>query len=470
MSSRSSSRDGARPRWSFDIRDPDLVEGVMRIVASRAGFAVIEAPVAGDEAVSERTGDGTRELHRARRRLRLSHDGEEVAAAVIGDRVVCSTTREELSRGSQLEIEAAPTAADRVLRLLAELASARCIDPLDAPLAEAAAPNDATDVAATPAPPSGAARVPASVFARESVAERIEEFLRHAPAAGEGGDALTMLEARDAARRLRAALGLFHPWLPTWLTEVGPRLDPVLTSLDAIRTLGVQIERLAAWREELDVDDSVRKELGTLLRAQYERATGRLRDVFGAASFAEVETVLRGAAEEPPETHGPTAETIGEVCEQLLAGRFRRYRDHGISLNPDSPPSGFHRLLALCETLGFALERTAVVLGDVGETGLRALSSVHERLLRHQDADLAAQHLRLLAERTRLASGAAGAFAFGQLAERHRRRGRLALDGFAEAFLRTTGARWQRLTDVLQLLTAQTSGEQLRPTPPPDRL
>lgn len=435
-----------RPRWSFEISDPDLVEGVMRIIAPRAGLAVETSEVeADDDDLHERAEDGTREFRRARHRLRFSREGKEVAAAVIGERVICTAAREEVSRGSRLEIEAAPTAAEQILKLLEELVSARCIDAAEfAPSSATSTPN----VAATPE----VAGLPIARFAHESVVERIEEFLFHAPPASDGGDALALLVARDSSRRLRAALGLFEPWLPKWLASTGPRLDPILTSLDAIRTLGVQLERLSAWNEDLDVLESVRQELLTVLRAQFTRARARLRSVFGTPAFSEVETLFRGAGEEFEARGHESRDTVGDVLESLLRGRFRRYRDYGISLTPDSPAGAFHRLLALCETLGFSLERFEGVLGEHGGTYLRALSAVHERLLRHQDADLAAQHLKLIAERTQLASGNAGAFAFGLLAERHRQRGRLALDGFIPSFSRTTGARWGSLSAVLRTL------------------
>lgn len=424
--------------WRFPIRDPALVEGVLKVAAGRAGLTVVAA-VQDPDAEEMRDGDA---VVRIRRFLRL--EGPEGGADLrFADRVEVDARRREVGRTHTLEVDAEPSACDAVLRLLAELARARCIEPAPAEARSAPCPVEA-------------ARVSAAAFAAERFAacgrEALELVGGKEVRANASADCL-----RGSLRRLRAAAVLFGRYLPREIPRGVDALDLVLTALDAVRTLGRQRERIDAWVGEVEGSPPVMAEARRLVSGQEHRARRRLEQALASDS---TRLWLRAVERfcEQPEVGRDDGTSAAAFAQRALAERFARFHAHGVRLTLESEADEFHRLLALAETVRFAVERFAPLLDRAGPPLERALSAVEERLLRHHDADLAARHLRLVALRTGLPTGRETVFVLGALAQRHRDEGRHALAWFPEAFLRAAGHRWRRVRERLRSLCAGEDG------------
>src|SRR5262249_60788983 len=108
--------------------------------------------------------------------------------------------------------------------------------------------------------------------------------------------------------------------------------------------------------------------------------------------------------------------------------RFRPVRKGGDAIRPSSPPEDFHALRIRCKRFRYAVEFVSPLAPKPSEKLIRRLVAVQDCLGEHQDAQVAMQRLRAMAEEEGLPPRAV--FLLGRIDERYEIRAR----GLREAF------------------------------------
>ena len=124
-----------------------------------------------------------------------------------------------------------------------------------------------------------------------------------------------------------------------------------------------------------------------------------------------------------------------DVVRWRIEKADRRMLRHGRMITPDTPGEQVHKVRKDAKQLRYLLECFAGVLPEDGRKAfVKRLKKLQDVLGAHQDAEVHAANLRLLAEQLPLTTAAATYIAVGQLIEQLERRRRSARNAFAERF------------------------------------
>lgn len=293
--------------------------------------------------------------------------------------------------------------------------------------------------------------VSAAGLAYVSLRRNARAFLRHEPGTRLGDDPEALHDMRVAGRRMRAAFGLFAPYLPKRADSLRRELGRLGRSLGAVRDLDVQLEQLAQWRgeaaaadaEALDAIERVlvhrrevarRKMLATLDAARYERFIGRL------SAF-----LRHGPGRRPADGRRPAR----QAALALVGRRYRALRKLGDRLTPASLPGDFHVARIRAKRLRYALEFHAPLYdGDV-KAMIESLTALQDLLGEHQDAHVAVAHLEELARGGRRKLPRRALFLMGTIAARYEQRARMLRAAFPKTYKTIRGRRWKALKATL---------------------
>lgn len=238
---------------------------------------------------------------------------------------------------------------------------------------------------------------------RARVREQAERVLAHDPGTRLGTDPEELHQMRVATRRLRAFLRAGRELLaPTWADPVREDLRWLGGALGPVRDFDVLLEQLKAEVETLGDDAPAGR---TLLRAlTRQRRTARsklLRTLNSERYFGLLDSLEQAIV------------TVGEAptLEEIHAAEHRRLRKAVRALERESPDEEMHAVRIKVKRARYAAELSGA---RVYVTAAKELQDV---LGEHQDAVVAQERLRTLAERLPAVSVAAG-----RLIERERER------------------------------------------------
>lgn len=276
-------------------------------------------------------------------------------------------------------------------------------------------------------------------------------LLEHEPGTRVGDDPEALHQMRVAMRRLRATLALFAEALPARALACRATLEWLADVLGGVRDLDVQLERLATWRAEMEAPDADALEaLAALLRRRRVAARRRVLNALDCPRYerfvARFAVLLRGAGAPRGEAGRPILATAPALIEK----RMRKARKAGDDLVESSPPPGYHALRIQCKKLRYALEAHADVYGKPLGRVASAVTRLQKLLGRHQDAEVAVEHLRALCAgrgAQRLSSHAI--FVIGKIAERYEREARRLRRRFPKRYRAATRGLWKRLRRVM---------------------
>jgi CHAD domain-containing protein len=245
-----------------------------------------------------------------------------------------------------------------------------------------------------------------------------------------------------ATRRLRAALRCFQDVLPPSAATLNQELGWLASGLAAVRDLDVQLLRL--------------QDLATIVSEQEQASLSAVRDVLNAdrdqarASLIVLldseryAALLKLAFDLLGEVVVDRADpTVADAAGEVLSRPFESLRKAGNRLNQDSPPAEFHALRKRAKRLRYTLEFVANQESPPARRYLRRLVVLQDLLGEHQDAEVAAAHLRALAER--VAAPPSVLFAMGELAQRRTVEAVELRARFQRAYRPVVGKQWRRL-------------------------
>ncbi|MGE0570588.1 MAG: CHAD domain-containing protein [Dehalococcoidia bacterium] len=271
-------------------------------------------------------------------------------------------------------------------------------------------PTEATLGSTTVTPAMAAADVGFAVMRKHFAV-----FLANEPGTRLGEDIEALHDMRVAARRLRAAMQAFSPWLPERVQRFRAELGMIAAVLGEVRDLDVFLERIDEWEKDDPEHAVALAHIGDVLRERRDAARGRMLTVLDRVRYdVFVERFAAWLRRGAPASFLAGREPVLVVAPPLLRKRYRRVQRMGDAINRSSPPDSYHSLRIEGKKLRYALEFFGPVYGAPATDFARRLTALQDVLGLHQDAyvaidmlhDLAANYARRLGPETILAMGA----------------------------------------------------------------
>jgi CHAD domain-containing protein len=356
-------------------------------------------------------------------------------------------------RLQRVEVEVPGDSVDRAGRFV-ELMIATCgltpgtVSKYEAGLAAsglATTPTESTLGSTTVAGAMTAGEVAFSVMRRH-----FATFLANEPGTRLGEDIEALHDMRVAARRLRAAMQAFRPWLPARIERYRLELGRIAAALGEVRDLDVQLERLAEWRAEDPAQAHALDAVEALLNERRDAGRRRMLAVLDQRRYdilvERFAAVLRNG---PPRSFAAGHAPILEVAPLLLRKRYRRFRQLGDSITRSSPAAEYHALRIDGKRLRYALEFVGPIYGKPATDFATRLTALQDILGLHQDAEIAIDMLQALAAANARRLGPEAILAMGAIQERYRRHA-VELRGQFPAAYRPVRKDWARLVKVMR--------------------
>ena len=220
-------------------------------------------------------------------------------------------------------------------------------------------------------------------------------------------------QMRVSARRLRSGLKVFAPLIDTdWAATLREELGWMAAGLGLARDTEVMQERLDTHAAILDDGDAdvARAVIDLALATQVLKAEASATAVVDSPRYAQLLDDLVAGVRRPPFT-ARADQPADEVLPLLVAKTFRRLVRRIAALAIDGPSPAWHEARIAAKRARYAADAVAPVLGrDMARLAER-LADVTEILGTHQDAHVAQQALRSMADE----APPAAAFALGRL-------------------------------------------------------
>lgn len=267
-----------------------------------------------------------------------------------------------------------------------------------------------------------------------------------------GDDIEGLHDMRVAARRLRAAMSAFRPYLPPATERHRMELGWIAAALGEVRDLDVQIERMAEWRGSLpDSNGHALDSVEAIFVGRRNAARKRMLRALDSRRYdVFVDRFARFLRAGPPRSFAHGAMPIGEVAPLVVGKRYRQFRKQGDKITPASPPHEYHELRILGKKLRYALEFVAPVYGEPLLEFSRGVTAIQDILGLHQDADVAVGMLEEMARSDGRRLGPDALMAMGAIAEGYRRHAAELRAAEPAAYKVLTGKSWKRVRALME--------------------
>ena len=344
----------------------------------------------------------------------------------IGEISVDETTI-ELSGQSlrRVELEVAPEAVARAERFRGVLVAVGSLQPATTSKYEAAlqaagihpAPTETTLGSTEISASMGAGQVAFAVMRRH-----FATFLANEPGTRLGEDIEALHDMRVAARRLRAAMQAFRPWLPVRAQRFRNELGYVGRALGEVRDLDVFLETLESWEHDDPEHAEALAAIGTVLQARRNVARSRMLTVLDRRRYdIFVERFAAWLRHGSPVSFVAGRQPILAVAPGLVEKRYARVRKLANAITAESPPADYHNLRIEGKKLRYAVEFVTPVYGQPATDFAKQLTALQDVLGLHQDAYVAMDLLGELASTSGRRLGPETVLAMGSVQERYRR-------------------------------------------------
>jgi CHAD domain-containing protein len=369
------------------LRGGATLEPVAKLRTQRAGYAVTRGTETVEVALDSVTVlDGTRVAGRF---------AELEAESVAGDGPALTAIGKELRRAGAKSWDGIP----KLARILAADGAPVAAAGHDTPLARV----------------------------RALLARQYREVLANDPGVRLGADPEALHQARVGTRRARALLRAAHALIdPAWAERLRAELKWLGGLLGPVRDLDVLLDHLDADSAVLENADArafrrIRKRLAT----QRDEARAALLEGTDSGRYFELLDLLEGAADAPGS---------GQVValDAIAARAFDRLRKTARKLPKRPSDDELHQVRIATKRARYAAELAEPVLKKPGSRFIECAKVLQDVIGEHQDACVAEERIRALAQR----GGGATGVAAGRLIERQRRRKQAARRAYRDAWRR----------------------------------
>lgn len=277
-------------------------------------------------------------------------------------------------------------------------------------------------------------------------------FLANEPSTRLGEDIEGLHDMRVAARRLRAAMSAFRPYLPPRFDRFRLELGWVAAALGVVRDLDVQIERMEEWRAGFDESHAHALDgIEQILEHRRGRGRARMLAVLDSRRYALfVERFSAALRIGPPHGFEAGAVPALDAGPRLIERRYRRVRKLGDAITPASPAYEYHTLRIDAKKLRYALEFFGPLYGKQSLDFSSRVTALQDVLGLHQDAEVAVDMLRDLAESDGRRLGPSTLMAMGAISERYRQHGAELRGQFPAVYGPLKGKEWKALRALME--------------------
>jgi triphosphatase len=276
-------------------------------------------------------------------------------------------------------------------------------------------------------------------------------LVAHEPGTRLGEDPEELHDMRVASRRLRAALSLFAEVLAPSVRRAEDDLRWIGHTLGDVRDLDVQLGQLSGWLElSPEPDRAALEPLRKLLEEERASARERMLAALDSRRYESFIDRFARALRARRRGFGPWSVPVRAAAPDLIESRFRAVRKAGAQIGSASEATEYHRLRIRAKRLRYALEFFADAYP--GETGplIKRLVALQDALGRHQDAQVAIDRLRTLANDGSRPLEQATVFAMGEVAERYRQDMLSLRVRVPGAYAKVAGKSWRAFDKVMQ--------------------
>ncbi len=386
-----------------------------------------------------------------RKRFRLWRDGRDVGELSLDNTTFIGEVFEDQSQLLRVEVETTADHTGHLNQFVNAMAAACNLMPASKSKFE-------TGVSTLGLHSAQPFNVGSVEFGRDSsirelamavIRRNLVELLRREPGTRLGDDVEELHDMRVAARRLRAALSLFSPYLRPEFDEMREDLRWVAAALGQVRDLDVQLAEILSWKEQLDPHDSDALEpLISELNRRRDAARGSMLAVLDADRYEKFIAEFSGLLTVPVELD--ESGRAVNIAPGLVLGRYRRFRRRADRLRESSADADFHMLRIDGKRLRYTLEFVSPLYSKIVRQIIAQLVEVQDLLGRHQDSIVAIDHLREIAADPSVGLPPLTVFAMGRVAERYGFSANDARDLFPKAYKRMTGKQLDRLERELR--------------------
>lgn len=208
-------------------------------------------------------------------------------------------------------------------------------------------------------------------------------------------------QMRVAARRLRSGLKVFEPLLDyDWAEELRAELGWIAGELGVSRDTEVLQARIDEHADEIGGEYAglIRAVVDPALNEQWRDAREHaLAAMAGERYVAFLELLVDGAAN--PRLQGQAGDPAKDVLPWLVNKAYKKLAKEVKLLELDGPSEPWHEARIRAKKARYAAEAVAPTLGEDVKKFAKALSQVTELLGEHQDAWVAQNTLKELAQR-----------------------------------------------------------------------
>jgi triphosphatase len=448
LKSMAAAKDGVRSRREIT----DYLPGP-------APYHPAEGPGAGGEYVRLLAGrrglEPLFQLHQVRRIFNL-HDSAGPLAEVAVDRTTIPVdgggAPVELGR---VEVEVVAGGLERAQRFVDLLVVTAGLTPAGTSKFEAAL--EARLLRPAPTESSlGSTRVDAGMsvgdVAFAILRKHFATFLVNEPGTRVGEDIEALHDMRVAARRLRAALQAFRPWLSPRLERYRQELGWAASALGDVRDLDVQLERLGEWRTEDPAHAPALDAVQALLEERRNAGRARMLAALNSRRYdLMVERFAGGLRRGSPRSLAAAAnQPVLAVAPDLLEKRYRRLRKLGDAITPASPAAAYHELRIEAKKVRYALEFVGPIYGKPATGFAARLTALQDLLGLHQDAEIAIDMIVEMAKNSSRRLGPETLLALGGVSERYRVHAIELRAGFPKLYRAIRGKEWQELRKTVE--------------------
>lgn len=336
-------------------------------------------------------------LHTTRVRWKLTGKDGEPLATLCDDEVSLLEGDDLRTRFREIELESDGMSLKRMTRLGETLLAAGAMPAEPIPKAVRALGPRATappDVALIDDPSPNA---PAGVAVQAALTRSLQRLISNDPLA-RLGDPEGVHQMRVAARRVRSDLSTFGSLVDNdWATNLRKELEWVGNKLGEVRDLDVLQARLS--ESAADLEDEL-KPLFHILAAREADARTRMSEALGSARYRSLLDRLLEGATGPPLT-AKADKPSGKVLPELVAPVWKELAKRSKGLSDDAAPEKWHKVRIQAKRARYATEAVAPALGADSGTArrfARRVAAVQDNLGEHQDAIVAAEEIRGIAE------------------------------------------------------------------------
>ncbi|MEO6063891.1 MAG: CHAD domain-containing protein [Thermoflexales bacterium] len=278
--------------------------------------------------------------------------------------------------------------------------------------------------------------------------ERFGQFIANEPGARMGDDVEFVHDMRVATRRLRAAMGLFEPFLPRRAQALREELRWIAGALGAVRDLDVQIEHLThAMPDPAGQPAQFQAYEGILsvLRGQHLAARRLLLEALNSERYARLEGGFEELLRAGPHKAAIAVRPAPKVLPGLILDRYRKARKAGDDLDENSPPTSYHALRIRVKRLRYALEFSHPVFRAAVDEYLPNVLALQDILGGYQDAEVAIAHMRALSMSNEAFISPSMVFTLGEMSQQRAEQAEALRAQFPAAWSKITGKEWKRL-------------------------